>query len=135
VCADVGSGADWWDGRLFDRILLDAPCSASGIVRRHPDVRWLRRRSDLATLSRRQTELLERLWPLLAPGGKLLFATCSVFRAEGEDVVSSWRRPRMPTDRARMGLAGSTHSSDRPSLPQTGEARDHDGFYGFFKLD
>ena len=78
---------DWWDGRPFQRVLLDAPCSASGIVRRHPDVRWLRRRSDIATLARRQSEMLAALWGVLEPGGTLLFATCSVFRAEGDQVV------------------------------------------------
>ncbi len=132
VCADVGSGADWWDGRLFDRILLDAPCSASGIVRRHPDVRWLRRRSDLATLSRRQTELLERLWPLLAPGGKLLFATCSVFRAEGEDVVQQFGAGRPDAEQVALGWVWQDQAHSEPIghlLPQTGETRDHDGFY------
>ena len=81
--ADAGRVADWWDGRPFDAILLDAPCTASGIVRRHPDVRWLRRPSDVAQLADTQARLLEALWPLLAPGGRLLYATCSVFRAEG----------------------------------------------------
>jgi 16S rRNA (cytosine967-C5)-methyltransferase len=81
--ADAGAPADWWDGRTFDAILLDAPCSASGIVRRHPDVRWLRRAGDLATLIATQARLLDALWPLLASGGRLLYATCSVFKAEG----------------------------------------------------
>jgi 16S rRNA (cytosine967-C5)-methyltransferase len=81
--ADAGAPADWWDGRAFDAILLDAPCSASGIVRRHPDVRWLRRAGDLAALVAIQARLLDALWPLLAPGGRLLYATCSVFKVEG----------------------------------------------------
>lgn len=85
--ADAGAPADWWDGRPFDAILLDAPCSASGIVRRHPDVRWLRRAEDLSRLAQAQRRLLDALWPLLAPGGRLLYATCSVFRAEGEGPV------------------------------------------------
>ncbi|MFT7775680.1 16S rRNA (cytosine(967)-C(5))-methyltransferase RsmB [Roseateles sp.] len=82
--ADARQTATWWDGRPFDAILLDAPCSASGIVRRHPDVRWLRRPDDIAALARIQAELLDALWPLLAPGGRLVYATCSVFRAEGQ---------------------------------------------------
>ena len=81
--ADARATASWWDGVPFDAILLDAPCSASGIVRRHPDIRWLRRPDDLVALARVQAELLEALWPLLAPGGVLLFATCSIFRVEG----------------------------------------------------
>ncbi|KQY90496.1 16S rRNA (cytosine(967)-C(5))-methyltransferase RsmB [Pelomonas sp. Root1444] len=81
---DARQSATWWDGAPFDAILLDAPCSASGIVRRHPDVRWLRRPDDIAALARIQAELLDALWPLLAPGGRLVYATCSVFRAEGQ---------------------------------------------------
>jgi 16S rRNA (cytosine967-C5)-methyltransferase len=88
--ADAGSVADWWDGRSFDAILLDAPCSASGIVRRHPDVRWLRQPDDVDRLAAQQRRLLEALWPLLARGGRLLYATCSVFRAEGADVAADF---------------------------------------------
>src|SRR5262249_32841853 len=76
--ADARDTPRWWDGRPFDAILLDAPCSASGIVRRHPDVRWLRRAEDLVALTRVQAELLDALWPLLKPGGRLLYATCSI---------------------------------------------------------
>ncbi|RZL30762.1 MAG: 16S rRNA (cytosine(967)-C(5))-methyltransferase RsmB, partial [Rubrivivax sp.] len=82
--ADARQPATWWDGQLFNAILLDAPCSASGIVRRHPDVRWLRRPDDITALAGIQAELLDALWPLLAPGGRLVYATCSVFRAEGQ---------------------------------------------------
>lgn len=89
-CADAAQTEVWWDGRPFDAILLDAPCSASGIVRRHPDVRWLRRASDVDQLAAVQRGLLERLWPLLKPGGRLLYCTCSVFRAEGEAQVQSF---------------------------------------------
>ncbi|MBW6494597.1 MAG: 16S rRNA (cytosine(967)-C(5))-methyltransferase RsmB [Burkholderiaceae bacterium] len=122
----------WWDGVQFDRILVDAPCTASGIVRRHPDVRWLRRRSDLATLSARQVEILARLWPLLRVGGKLLYATCSVFRAEGEGVVDRFRRAHR--DAIRCDLAWRFEGSDAPEpvdqlLPRSDSLRDHDGFF------
>ncbi|MEW6695429.1 MAG: 16S rRNA (cytosine(967)-C(5))-methyltransferase RsmB [Pseudomonadota bacterium] len=90
LTADAGTPQRWWDGRPFDAILLDAPCSASGIVRRHPDVRWLRRAEDVPRLAAEQRRLLAALWPLLAPGGRLLYATCSVFRAEGADVVADF---------------------------------------------
>jgi 16S rRNA (cytosine967-C5)-methyltransferase len=89
----VGDGSQpntWWDGRLFDAILLDAPCSASGIVRRHPDVRWLRRETDIAALNDAQDRLLDALWPLLKPGGRLLYCTCSVFKAEGEERIDAF---------------------------------------------
>ncbi|MDD2811164.1 16S rRNA (cytosine(967)-C(5))-methyltransferase RsmB [Rhodoferax sp.] len=83
----VGDAADvqsWWSGVPFDAILLDAPCSASGIVRRHPDIRWLRRPTDIAQLAATQSKLLKALWMVLAPGGRLLYCTCSVFKEEGE---------------------------------------------------
>jgi len=86
--------ADWWDGRPFDAILLDAPCSASGIVRRHPDIRWLRRPEDIAALGRIQAELLDALWPTLKPGGWLLYATCSVFKAEGQHQIDAFLQRR-----------------------------------------
>ena len=86
---DAGAPSAWWDGRPFEAILLDAPCSASGIVRRHPDVRWLRRASDLPALEATQARLLDALWPLLAPGGRLLYVTCSVFRSEGSAQIDA----------------------------------------------
>ena len=86
--------ADWWDGQPFDAILLDAPCSASGIVRRHPDIRWLRRDEDIAALGQIQSELLDALWPTLKPGGWLLYATCSVFRTEGEHQIDAFLQRR-----------------------------------------
>jgi len=89
-CADAGQPAVWWDGQPFEAILLDAPCTASGIVRRHPDVRWLRRAADVDALVAIQRQLLEALWPLLKPGGRLLYCTCSVFRAEGSDQVQAF---------------------------------------------
>ncbi len=88
--ADAARPSDWWDGRHFDRILLDAPCSASGISRRHPDIRWLRRAADIPTLAAVQTALLDALWPLLQPGGKLLYVTCSVFPQEGTEQAAAF---------------------------------------------
>ena len=87
---------EWWDGRPFDAILLDAPCSASGIVRRHPDIRWLRRESDITALATTQAQMLDALWPLLALGGRLLYCTCSVFKAEGQTQIDAFlqRQPQ-----------------------------------------
>jgi 16S rRNA (cytosine967-C5)-methyltransferase len=129
VVGDASRPADWWNGQPYDAILLDAPCTASGIVRRHPDVRWLRRPTDIAQLAGIQAQLLETLWPLLRPGGRLLYCTCSVFRAEGDNQLQTF----------------VTHHSDaliRPSpghlLPQSGVqatglpdnlSGEHDGFY------
>jgi len=86
--ADAGDLPAWWDGRPFDRVLLDAPCTGSGVVRRHPDAKWLRRPQDIAQLAAQQTRLLEALWQTLAPDGKLLYVTCSVFAAETQSPVA-----------------------------------------------
>ncbi len=89
----VGNAADpakWWDEQPFDRILLDVPCTASGVIRRHPDIKVLRRAADLSALVTRQAELLDRLWPLLSPAGKLVYATCSVFQRENAEQVANF---------------------------------------------
>lgn len=129
---DARDPARWWDGRRFERILLDAPCSASGIVRRHPEIRWLRRRSDLATLSAQQSEMLAALWPLLEAGGKLIYATCSVFGAEGERVVERFCADRPDAERLTLHWRWAGDEQDSAVgqlLPRSGEMRDHDGFF------
>lgn len=129
LAGDAARPEGWWDGRLFDAILLDAPCTASGIVRRHPDVAWLRRATDVAQLAGIQAGLLQVLWPLLKPGGSLLYCTCSVFAAEGRGQIETF-------------LAHNTDARLRPSpghllpqLPANGGGvpdnpqGDHDGFF------
>jgi 16S rRNA (cytosine967-C5)-methyltransferase len=129
VAADAGKPGDWWDGNQYDGILLDAPCTASGIVRRHPDVRWLRRPGDIAQLAGIQAHLLEALWPLVRPGGRLLYCTCSVFEAEGNTQIQTFVMRH--TDARLMPAPGHL-------LPQKGSAGtvfpdnlqgEHDGFY------
>jgi 16S rRNA (cytosine967-C5)-methyltransferase len=90
VCGDAAEPANWWDGKQFDRILADVPCSASGVVRRHPDIKWLRRPSDIESFAVQQAQILEALWPLLAAGGKLLYATCSIFARENQQVIGAF---------------------------------------------
>jgi len=132
VAADAGEPASWWDGTPFDAILLDAPCSASGIVRRHPDVRWLRRAADIAALTAIQARLLAALWPLLTPGGRLLYCTCSVFKAEGEHQIDAFlqRNPgaRLAAHPASPGhlLPLADNGNDRPP---PGPSPVADGFF------
>jgi 16S rRNA (cytosine967-C5)-methyltransferase len=87
ICGDAAQPAAWWDGSPYDRILADVPCSASGVVRRHPDIKWLRRPSDIARFAAHQAEILDALWQVLAIDGKLLYATCSVFREENNEQI------------------------------------------------
>jgi 16S rRNA (cytosine967-C5)-methyltransferase len=126
--ADARQPAAWWDGRPFDAILLDAPCSASGIVRRHPDIRWLRRADDIAALGRVQAELLDALWPLLAPGGRLLYATCSVFRAEGQVQIDAFLQ-RLSPGAARVDAGSPGHLLGLPDNGPAGPLPSGDGFY------
>ena len=117
---DACSPEQWWDGRGYERILADVPCSASGVVRRHPDVKWLRRASDIAAFSQRQSAILTSLWRLLAPGGKLLYATCSVFPQENEELVAAFVAAE-PTAR-RLALADGGSAQWLPDAQ-------HDGFF------
>ena len=112
---------------LFDRILLDAPCSASGIVRRHPDIRWLRRAEDIAALARIQAELLDALWPTLKPGGWLLYATCSVFRAEGEHQIDAFLQRRGASD-VHLDARSPGHLLPLPDNGPTGAETPGSGF-------
>jgi len=103
LSGDAAHPNDWWDGKPFDRILADVPCSATGVVRRHPDIKWLRRKKDLTSFAAQQSDILQSLWPLLVPGGLLLYATCSVFKQENQDVVDRFlaQHPEarlLPTD-------------------------------------
>jgi 16S rRNA (cytosine967-C5)-methyltransferase len=127
IAADAAEPGDWWDGASFDRILLDAPCSATGVIRRHPDIKLLRKPGDITTLVTTQARLLDALWPLLAPGGMLLYATCSVLQAENEQSVGAF-------------LSRHEDASERPIEAGWGQARQHgrqilpgqDGMDGFY---
>lgn len=124
--ADAAQPASWWDGVPFDRILLDAPCSGTGVIRRHPDIKWLRREADLAQAARTQGRLLKALWPLLAPGGVLLYATCSILRAEGEAVARAFRASHADAEELRIETPwGEAREIGRRLAP--GGA--YDGFY------
>ena len=120
--ADARDPDAWWDGRPFDRILADVPCSASGVVRRHPDAKWLRRESDIAGFVATQKSIIDALWRTLAPGGTMLYATCSVFAAKNRIQVEGFlgRHPD-----ARLAPGGRSSPGDAYQIPDA----EHDGFF------
>ena len=127
VCSDAGEASQWWDGKPFDRILLDVPCSASGVIRRHPDIKILRRAEDIAKLVVEQKRLLNAMWPLLKPGGMLVYATCSIFPEENSDILQTFlaehhdaREQEIVSDWGKISPVG------KQILPGT---HDMDGFY------
>jgi 16S rRNA (cytosine967-C5)-methyltransferase len=117
---DASQPADWWDGRPFDRILVDAPCSATGVIRRHPDIKLLRKSDDIGGFGRRQQALLTALWPLLAPNGRLVYSTCSILSAENSRQTQAFLASHKTAKRA------DDAAGDRQIRP--GEAN-MDGFY------
>jgi len=127
-CADATRPATWWDGRSFDRILIDAPCSGTGVIRRHPDIRWLRRSRDVIAAIALQARLLDALWPLLAPGGRLVYATCSVLSDENVQQVAAFlaRTPDAVALDAVPHAFGIASGAGRQNLPGQG---DMDGFF------
>ena len=119
---DAARPEDWWDGKSYQRILADVPCSATGVVRRHPDIKWLRRSTDIETFAKQQLHILTALWPLLAAGGKLLYATCSIFGEENQQVVDAFLSQQsgamqLPLSAPEM-IAGQILPNDQ-----------HDGFF------
>ena len=124
--ADVGDTESWWDGQLFDRILLDAPCSATGVIRRNPDIKLLRTKEDIVKLSQLQLHLLTAVWSTLKPGGILLYATCSVLSQENEQVIEQFSESHDVTIKPIVANWGIEQRYGRQLLPITGQ---HDGFY------
>ncbi|MFZ3184024.1 MAG: 16S rRNA (cytosine(967)-C(5))-methyltransferase RsmB [Pseudomonas sp.] len=132
IAADARAVDSWWDGQLFQRILLDAPCSATGVIRRHPDIKLTRQAEDIAALASLQGELLDALWPTLEVGGVLLYATCSVLPAENSDNIAAFlartadARELEIVGQLGQPTAGLPQAHGRQLLPQTDG---HDGFY------
>jgi 16S rRNA (cytosine967-C5)-methyltransferase len=145
VAADAAHLPGWWDGRPFDRILLDAPCSGAGVVRRHPDIRWLRRAADLPRLAAQQRRLLDALWRVLAPGGRMLYCTCSIFPLENESVLDAFIADQPGACRvscAQQAHASGMRDTGAEAFPGPGGGKpltgddlrllpdpDHDGFH------
>ena len=125
--ADAGATAQWWDGVPFDRILLDVPCSASGVIRRHPDIKLLRREADITPLAGIQLNLLNAMWPILKPGGRLVYATCSVFPQENHRIIQRFLKQQTSAQLIQTEAAwGRDMGAGRQLLP---EPHSHDGFF------
>lgn len=122
ICGDARNPQDWWQGEQFDRILLDAPCSATGVIRRHPDIKWLRRADDIDALAELQREILDAMWQQLKPGGTLVYATCSITPQENKEQVKAFLAR---TSDAKL-QGSDVDNPGRQILP--GE-EDMDGFY------
>ena len=115
----------WWDGEYFDRILLDVPCSASGIVRRHVDIKWLRQMNDLKKFSEMQYLLLKSAWPLLKTGGKLLYVTCSIFSNENRDVIERFKKEFLDVKENDITYPNNTKYIKNQLVP----SENHDGLF------
>lgn len=127
---DAGTPGAWWDGRAFDRILADVPCTASGVVRRHPDAKWLRRRSDVASFAAQQARILDGLWPLLARDGLMLYTTCSVFAAENELQIRDFLHRTPSALRESISFPPGTPHVGGQLLPSAnGAGHNQDGFF------
>lgn len=127
VAGDGGKPKEWWNGEAFDSILLDAPCTATGVIRRHPDIKLLRKPDDVAPTVRQQQELLKALWAVLKPGGRLLYATCSLFKAENEEVIAAFLKTEANAREIVIDASwGEARPHGRQLLPVIGG---NDGFY------
>ena len=126
VCADAAELDSWWDGNCFDRILLDAPCSATGVIRRHPDIRWLRKSADIEVLQALQYKILTNLWRTLKPGGTLVYATCSVLPVENKAQISRFLQEHSNAQLLPIQPGETIEQPGRQILP--GEQQ-MDGFY------
>jgi 16S rRNA (cytosine967-C5)-methyltransferase len=124
-CADLGQVSGWWDKKLFDRILLDAPCSASGVVRRHVDIKWLRRPRDIEMFGNQQKMMLQAMWQLLKKGGKLLYATCSIFPDENQRVIDAFIRDHQDVKEVKWTVGSEYNRHENQLIP----SENHDGFF------
>ena len=125
LCADVRSTAQWWDKKPYDRILADVPCSASGVVRRRPDIKWQRKATDIERFAQTQKAIVEQLWPLLAKGGKFLYVTCSVFEQENQQQVQQFLQHHPDARQLDLPLVDFRPEWEGQILPDAW----HDGFY------
>ena len=124
-CSDLTAVNTWWNEKLFDRILLDAPCSASGVVRRHVDIKWLRRPRDIEMFAKQQEAMLEAMWQLLKKGGKLLYATCSIFHGENQKVIDRFIKEHADAKEVKWSVNSEYSKYENQLIP----SENHDGFF------
>ena len=124
-CADLTGIKSWWNEKLFDRILLDAPCSASGVVRRHVDIKWLRRPRDIDMFAKQQKIMLQAMWQLLKKGGKLLYATCSIFPDENQRVIDDFIKEHSDAKEVKWSVDSKYSKYENQLIP----SENHDGFF------
>ena len=124
-CADLTGIKSWWNEKLFDRILLDAPCSASGVVRRHVDIKWLRRSRDIDIFAKQQKIMLQAMWQLLKKGGKLLYATCSIFPDENQRVIDDFIKEHSDAKEVKWSVDSKYSKYENQLIP----SENHDGFF------
>ncbi|MEP7328963.1 MAG: 16S rRNA (cytosine(967)-C(5))-methyltransferase RsmB [Betaproteobacteria bacterium] len=130
LLGDAGNPDGWWDGQPYDRVLVDVPCTASGVVRRHPDAKWLRRKSDVDSFMQQQRRMLPALWQTLAPGGLLLYATCSVFAAENNNQINDFLKLNPGALRETIMFPDDFPSVEGQLLPAAnGAGHNQDGFF------
>lgn len=125
---DIAQSDGWWDGKLFQRILADVPCSASGVVRRHPDIKWLRRPADIVGFAQQQRDILHNLWRMLENGGKLLYVTCSIFTQENQHVIDEFLQNNKDAQQLALPVANGVSAAEfinGQMLPDD----HHDGFF------
>lgn len=124
-CSDLTATKSWWNEKLFDRILLDAPCSASGVVRRHVDIKWLRRPRDIDMFAKQQKIMLQAMWQLLKKGGKLLYATCSIFPDENQRVIDDFIKEHSDAKEVKWSVDSKYSKYENQLIP----SENHDGFF------
>ena len=124
-CADLTAIKSWWNDKLFDRILLDTPCSASGVVRRHVDIKWLRRPRDIEMFAKQQKIMLQAMWQLLKKGGKLLYATCSIFPDENQRVIDDFIKEHSDAKEVKWSVDSKYSKYENQLIP----SENHDGFF------
>lgn len=129
ICGDASKPEQWWDGEQYDKILLDAPCSATGVIRRHPDIKWLRKAKDIEALSELQAKIIDAIWPLLKPGGTLVYATCSILKQENEQQIQAFLQRQSQAQHMQIEASQNAQAQSQLGWQLLPGEWQQDGFY------